>query len=127
MPRHPLYVPLLPAAVQAALGRVHPDTEAALALLRSEGFVSMGEIDIFDAGPLVQAEVGKLRSVQQTRETVVGEIVTGEAAEGPVFLLSNASLHFRACLGTPSELPDGTVGLAAPLAEVLQLRRGDRT
>src|SRR4051812_33276442 len=37
MPRHPLYVPLLPPETQAILGRVHRDTEAALALLRSEG------------------------------------------------------------------------------------------
>jgi len=127
MPRHPLYVPLLPPEVQATLGRVHPDTEAALALLRSEGFASMGEIDIFDAGPLVQAEVGQIRTVRQARTAAVREVGSnGGPAAGPVCLLSNASLDFRACLGTPSEFPDSAVGLAPALAEALQLRPGDR-
>ena len=127
MPRHPLYVPLLPPEVQATLGRVHPDTEAALALLRSEGFAPMGEIDIFDAGPLVQAEVGQLRTVRQNRTAVVGEISSAaEAVAGLPFLLANPVLNFRACLGNPVEFPDGTVGLAPALAEALQLGRGDR-
>ena len=127
MPRHPIYVPLLPPDVQAALGRVHRDTEPALALLRSEGFLPMGEIDIFDAGPLVQAEVAKLRTVRLARTAVLREVGSPPAdASGPVFLLANASLDFRACLGAPAEYPDGTVGLAAPLAEALRLRPGDR-
>jgi arginine N-succinyltransferase len=86
----------------------------------------MGEIDIFDAGPLIQAEVAQLRTVRQNRTAVVREIVSDNGADaGPNFLLSNASLDFRACLGTPSEFPDGTVGLTPSLAEALQLRRGD--
>jgi arginine N-succinyltransferase len=126
MPRHPLYVPLLPADVQAVLGRVHHDTEPALALLRSEGFAPMGEIDIFDGGPLVQAEVSKLRTLSQARTAVMREIISAPAdPAGSTLLLANTSLDFRVCLGSLAEYPDGTVGLTRPHAEALQLAPGD--
>ena len=97
MPRHPIYVPLLPVDVQATLGRTHRDTEPALALLRGEGFVPMGEIDIFDGGPLMRAETTQVRTIREARTTLVREIVP--ALSGPAMLLANGVLDFRACLG----------------------------
>ena len=38
MPEYPIYVNLLPPDVQEVIGRVHPDTEPALRMLRAEGF-----------------------------------------------------------------------------------------
>src|SRR4051812_23204367 len=55
MPKHPIYVPLLPPSVQAVIGRVHHEAVPALNLLLGEGFVQTTEVDIFDAGPLVRA------------------------------------------------------------------------
>jgi arginine/ornithine N-succinyltransferase beta subunit len=43
------------------IGQVHPDTEPALAMLKSEGFSYQGYVDIFDAGP-VECETGKIRA-----------------------------------------------------------------
>ncbi|MDB6168406.1 MAG: arginine succinyltransferase [Verrucomicrobia bacterium] len=126
MPRHPLYVPLLSADVQAVLGRVHHDTEPALALLRAEGFTPMGEIDIFDGGPLMQAEVSRLRTLVQSRAAPVREVLSTSAEiAGLPHLLANTSLEFRACVGAVSEHPDGTVALSRPQAKALQLAPGD--
>src|SRR5438046_10223693 len=71
MPRHPIYLPLLRPEVQAVVGRVHHDTEPALALLRAEGFEPVNEVDIFDAGPLVRANVDEIRTIRQARLSTV--------------------------------------------------------
>jgi arginine N-succinyltransferase len=123
MPDHPIYVPLLPPEVQAVIGRVHHDTEPALALLRAEGFAPTNEVDIFDAGPLVQAEVAAVRTIRQARTAPVREIVATATAD-PTHLLANGALDFRACVGSVNPCGDG-VALARPLAEALQLGVGD--
>jgi arginine N-succinyltransferase len=107
MPNHPIYVPLLPAEVQATLGRTHRDTEPALALLQGEGFTPMGEIDIFDGGPLMRAEATQIRTIRQRQTLVVRQIVA--ELPGPTVLLSNGLLDFRACLGAVRVEGDGVV------------------
>ena len=54
MPRHPVYVNLLPAAAREAIATVHADTAPARAMLEQEGFRYEGYVDIFDAGPTVE-------------------------------------------------------------------------
>lgn len=122
MPLHPIYVPLLPAEVQATLGRTHRDTEPALALLRGEGFVPMGEIDIFDGGPLMRAETAQVRTIRAARTATVREIVP--AMPGPAGLLANGALDFRACLGGVQAGSEGVV-IDQTCAEALVLGIGD--
>src|SRR5207237_1030239 len=57
IPRHAIYVPLLPQPVRAVIGRAHRDAEPARRVLEGEGFRFAGEVDIFDAGPLLGADV----------------------------------------------------------------------
>lgn len=96
MPRHPLYVPLLPPEVQAVIGQVHHETRPALALLLSEGFEPTQEVDIFDAGPQVRAPVAAIRSIR-LRQTV--PVRAGEPPPGSkMYVLGNDRLDFRACL-----------------------------
>lgn len=96
MPRHPLYVPLLAPEVQAVIGKVHHDTQPALALLLAEGFAPTDEVDIFDAGPQIRAAVSDLRTIRIKKNTpfTIGDPPSGS----PLYLLSNDSLDFRACL-----------------------------
>ncbi|MEO6246702.1 MAG: arginine N-succinyltransferase [Opitutaceae bacterium] len=124
MPDHPIYVPLLPSEVQAVIGRVHHDTEPALALLRAECFSATNEIDIFDAGPLVRAEVAALRTIRQAQTAPVREIVEASGDDARTHLLCNGALDFRACVGAIAPRADG-VALTQPLAAALQLRVGD--
>lgn len=46
MPRHPLYVDMLPDDAKAAIGIVHPNTRPAYNLLLEEGLRYKGYIDI---------------------------------------------------------------------------------
>ena len=74
MPHHPIYVCLLPPAGREVIGRVHPDTEPALAMLREEGFSVVDMIDIFDGGPVVQCARDDIAAVRRVIELPVIEI-----------------------------------------------------
>lgn len=124
MPRHPLYLSLLGPEVEAAVGRVHHDSEPARALLLAEGFAQVDEVDIFDAGPLLRAPVARLRTIRAMRIAPVRAKVATLKTE-PVCLLANGRLDFRACLGAVTEHDDGSVSLAAECASALGLGPGD--
>ena len=96
MPRHPIYLPILSPDVQAVIGKVHHDTQPALALLLAEGFAPTDEVDIFDAGPQIRASVADIRTVRLRK---AAPFSLGESAsDAPICLLSNDSLDFRVCL-----------------------------
>ncbi|MBA4138418.1 MAG: arginine N-succinyltransferase, partial [Opitutus sp.] len=124
-PRHPIYIPLLAPDVQAVIGRVHHDTEPALALLLAEGFRQLEEVDIFDAGPLVHANVGELRTIVGARFARIRSAAS--AVHGaPDRLLANGALDFRATLGGVIEHEDGAVSLDAATAAALNVEAGDK-
>jgi len=67
MPRHPVYVSLLPPAAREAIGEVHADTRAARAMLEQEGFRYEGYVDIFDGGPTVECFRDDIHAVGASR------------------------------------------------------------
>ena len=71
MPRHPLYVDCLPQEAQDVIGRVHADTVPARRLLEQEGLHYGGYVDIFDAGPVLQARIADLRALHESRLAIV--------------------------------------------------------
>jgi arginine N-succinyltransferase len=79
MPKHPVYVTLLPQEARDAIGAVHADTEPARAMLEREGFRYEGYVDIFDAGPTVECFRDDIRAVRQSQ---VMPVTLGE--EDPV-------------------------------------------
>jgi arginine N-succinyltransferase len=100
MPRHPLYIPLLPYSAQAVIGKVQTDTEPALALLEAEGFKRNGVVDIFDAGPVVSCELKKIRAIADSKITTIESIEnTHDTADRNLHILSNTQQDFRAVLG----------------------------
>ena len=122
-PRYPLYIPLLAPDVQAVIGRVHHDTEPALALLLAEGFTRSGEVDIFDAGPLLEGQVAELRCLRFSRRARIRSAAATEPASAQ--LLANGALDFRACLGGVVQHDDGTVSIARETAAALDVDAGD--
>lgn len=117
VPRHPLYLPLLPPEVQAAIGQVHHDTRPALALLQAEGFSATDEIDIFDAGPQIRATVAEVRSVRLRRSVPYAARHPG--TDAPLYLLSHDTLAFRATVAPfdpaePALAPETAAALGHP-------------
>lgn len=124
MPRHPIYVPLLPMEAQDVIGRVHPETEPAMRLLEGEGFRRCGTVDIFDAGPVVRCDLKEIRGVRCSRRMIVEE-VSEEPAAGTPMIVSNARQDFRACKGTVEVTAGGGGRIDAEVAAALRVKPGD--
>ena len=104
MPEHPIYVSLLPEGAQETIGKVHRNTEPALALLEKEGFSRHDKIDIFDGGPVVRCATGQVRAV---RDSHVAEVVAIEdGLGGESRLIANCrEAGFRCVLGQVAIVP----------------------
>lgn len=127
MPHYPVYVPLLSEAAQAALGQPREDMVEVRELLEAEGFHYRNYVDIFDAGPTLEARTDNLRSVSQNRSVEVQ--VTADSAEQTATLakkvmISNDGLQNYRCLMT--ELNPDNPQLTVQQAGALQLSNGDK-
>lgn len=109
MPRHPIYIPLLPPEAQAVIGKVHEKTRPALRILEQEGFSHNGEVDIFEAGPVVSCPLDRIRTVRESRRFVVGDI-TDDALESPPHVIATTGPGFRAAQG-PTQALDSSGAL----------------
>lgn len=100
MPKHPLYTSFLSPEAQAVIGQTHELTRPAQAMLASEGFRFAGHVDIFDAGPVVEAQVADLGAVRASR--VIKAASAGAAAgQGVLHLVSNTQqAGYRALLAS---------------------------
>lgn len=123
MPKLPIYTKLLPVEAQAVIGKVHEQTRPALKMLENEGFRCRGYVDIFDAGPTVEAEVVNLRSVRQSkRARVVIEEVDDTAAR---FIVCNTQVkQFRAAQ-MAAEVRGEQLVINAEAAAALQVNADD--
>ncbi len=123
MPKFPIYTPLLPESARDVIGKVHERTKPALEMLKSEGFQYAGMIDIFEAGPVMQCELDKIRIVRESRKKVVADI-NAESIESASFIITNTQQEFRACMGSISKYR-GKVRITKETAESLQIKVGD--
>ena len=124
MPRHPIYIPLLPTDAQAVIGQVHNNTHPALSVLEKEGFHDSGMVDIFDGGPTVHCQQSEIRAIKRSQAGEVAAIAS-EVSDGSQQLVSNCRMDFRCCLG--DTLWDGDrVTIDQVSALRLNLKVGDR-
>jgi arginine N-succinyltransferase len=109
MPRHPLYVAYLPQDAQDVIGHVHVDTAPARRLLEAEGMYFEGYVDIFDAGPVLQARISELRSLRESELATVdagSPCSSAETEAAQPQLMSSTSLeNFRVIVSHAR--PDG--------------------
>ena len=126
MPKYPIYVNLLSKAAQEVIGKVHDKTEPALRLLKSEGFSWKQYVDIFDAGPTVEADISQIRTVRDSDLYQV-EIIDSPDSEENIILSNLEVQHFRATT-TKATLnnADRTVGLTQQVADALNVSAGDQ-
>ena len=124
MPKFPLYTCFLSEDARNIIGRVHPDTAPALAMLKGEGFSYQGYVDIFDAGPAIEAETAKIRAVQDSQVLVLAVGTPGDDA--PQFLIHNRRREECRITAAPARLAAGTLVVDAQTAKRLQLSAGDQ-
>lgn len=125
MPRYPVYISMLKAGAQEVIGKVHPQTEPARAMLESEGFRYEGYVDIFDGGATLEAYIDELRIVRDSRHYHLETAAEPARSERP-YLVSNDRDHdFRVILAYAEPQQD-TFPLTPAQAKALQLQPGDQ-
>ena len=103
MPRHPVYVNLLPDSARAVIAEVHDDTRAARSMLEQEGFRYEGYVDIFDAGPTLECFRDDIHAVRQSTVFPVhiseGDPVPDSLTDDILWLVANRGfVDFRTSL-----------------------------
>ena len=121
-PRNPIYLELLPDAVQQAVGRVHRDGEPARAMLAREGFRPHNLVDIFDAGPTVSCRRDEIVTVRDSR---VRRVKVADALEGPSQLLAHDAVAGFRAVRAPVVLDGEEAQISREAAETLHLQDGD--
>jgi arginine N-succinyltransferase len=96
MPRHPIYLDLLPAPVREAIGRPHAAALPAVRLLEGEGFARTRGVDIFDAGPILECPTAAIRTVRKARRARAGRVGGGGPEEVPAIVATPGPAGFRA-------------------------------
>ncbi|MDD7805946.1 MAG: arginine N-succinyltransferase [Endozoicomonas sp. (ex Botrylloides leachii)] len=127
MPRHPVYVNLLPEKAQLVIGKTHNNTVAARKILENEGFRYTGYVDIVDAGPLLETPVDSIHTVRESslyRVNINPYTVRPESRRS--CLVANEKLNkFRCIIGHFSfETPD-VINLTPAQAEALLVSEGN--
>lgn len=127
MPKYPIYANLLSPEAQAVIGHVHEKTKPALRLLQKEGFEHRGYVDLFDAGPTVEA---KLENISTVRESFKGEveIVTSVPNNLPSLAISNGRLDvFKATFTDQAYLCEAEekIQLTTEVANALEVTQGE--
>jgi arginine N-succinyltransferase len=108
MPKYPVYVPLLSAEAQEAIGRPHDHGKAAMAMLLGEGFAYHGYVDIFDGGPTVDVRTGDIKTV---REALHGRVARKGCADGGVRLVAGGRLQGFRCAAVPLAVTEAGLDL----------------
>ena len=122
MPKHTIYTNLLPESAQKVISQTHDNTTPARKLLEAEGLRYTGYVDIFDAGPLLEAPVNEIRAVRESRYAKV--LIDDRPASGELFLVATPSFdEFRCCL-TPLALDNNIARLTPAVAEALHVTNG---
>ncbi|CEK10493.1 arginine N-succinyltransferase [Legionella hackeliae] len=124
MPRNPIYVKLLAPEAQAVIGKPHQSTVPAMNILMREGFRYNSYVDIFDAGPTIEAPRHQIRTIASSHVMIVKNI--SDEVSSKRFLLANTKLNFRATISQAIfNEQQGSCILSKKTAELLAVKRGD--
>jgi arginine N-succinyltransferase len=124
MPHYPLYIPLLKDSTQEVIAKVHEKTKPALHFLLGEGFLPDGHVDIFDAGPRIQAKSSEIKTIKESIRMRVIDIQDELFESAKSVLISNLSIDFRLTQANVLVKEEGLV-IDTKTAELLKIKCGD--
>lgn len=123
MPPNPVYVTLLSQAAQDALGQPHRLTVPNFELLQREGFQAGSYLDIFDAGPVLEAGTDSLRTLATShRKTLHG---AHEVSGDTCLIAAGEGEGFRCVLTPIAESVEGHLKVPVETWAVLGKSAGD--
>ena len=125
MPKNPIYVNLLEASAQAVIGTPHPSTMPAMKILLHEGFHYNNYVDIFDAGPTIEAPRDLIRTA------ALSKVFSFKNSQSDVsskrFIIATTTLDFRATVSqVVFNQQESSCSLNHETAALLQVKAGDK-
>jgi arginine N-succinyltransferase len=123
MPRYPVYVNLLDERAQAVIGKPLHASLPAIQMLEAEGFRYQGYVDIFDAGPTLEADRKTIRTIRKSRKLAITDIKPVEGK--PNSMVSNTALSSFHIVLAATETADNGITIDADTAAALQVKQGD--
>jgi arginine N-succinyltransferase len=127
MPKHPVYIAMLPEAARAVIGIPHPSGRAAMRMLEEEGFAWEKYVDIFDGGPTMTVRTDQIRSVREAQDSTIAALNAklGDQKEGEKRLVAVGRMtSFRAAYGWVERDGDA-IQLDPDCANALGVGEGD--
>ena len=127
MPRYPVYTDFLTPEGRDAIGVVHRSTAPARRLLEQEGFWYEGYVDIFDAGPVLQAHTKELRIVRDSQLAIAAQQGddASETTAAPLLLVANTRREDFRVIVAGGAIRFGRLALASRQLDALQVAEGD--
>lgn len=124
MPRNAIYVKLINPQAQAVIGQPHHSTVPAMRILLKEGFRYNKYVDIFDAGPTIEAPQNSIRSIVNSKLLTIKN--TLDEVGSKRFIVANTNLDFRTIISQVliNEQHD-TCMISHEAAKLLQVKIGD--
>lgn len=125
MPSSPIYVKLLSPEAQKVIGKPHFSSVPAMKLLLREGFRYNSYIDIFDAGPTLEAAAKQIQTIATNRLMTIKSV--SDEVFSTLFIIANTKLDFRSTLDRVifNEEHDGCI-ISKKTAELLQVKPGEQ-
>jgi arginine N-succinyltransferase len=124
MPRNSIHIPLLSPKAQAVIGTPHASTKAAMTILLREGFHYNHYVDIFDAGPTLEAPLSKIKTIEFSLIVTIKSM--SDEVSSPHYLLANTQLNIRATINSALvNKEEKTCIISKKTAELLKVRCGD--
>ncbi len=124
MPKHPMYVDFLTDEAKAVIAEVHENTLPARKILESEGMRYEGYIDIFDAGPTLEAYTKDLRIVRESEMRKVVVSSNYQETESTLLIGNQSYKNYRAIIGC-QPCSETEITLSPEQAETLNVSNGD--
>jgi len=123
MPKHPLYVNMLPESAQQVIGQPNVKGKPALKMLNNEGFQWNGHVDIFDAAPSVDTRIDDIASIKDSAVAEVIGLTEYESDESAMIVTSDIETY-QGCLSVVAVENEG-IRLPRETLEALDLKLGD--
>jgi arginine N-succinyltransferase len=122
MPKYPIYVNLLPEAAQEVIGVPLAASKPAMELLKTEGFRYEGYVDLFDAGPTLQANRESIKTVRKSRKAQV--VAIRELTAEPHIICNTRLADFMVVKASIEKEGEG-VAIDSETAKSLGVEKGD--
>jgi arginine N-succinyltransferase len=126
MPKHPVYLDLLPQEAQDVVGKPHDSGTGAVRILEGQGFKWRNYIDVFDAGPTLDANLNDIKTVKQSQQYTLSHHVDHLDSDD-LYIISNCQLKNYSMTRAPLAITeDNQIALLPSDAEKLNLKVGDK-